>query len=188
MELGVVKKPENPDLEDGFVFREVSRADLVGSYVGHTAPKVQKAVKSAFGGVLFIDEAYSLIQGERDSFGQEAVDTLIKEIEDHRDKVIVILAGYHKEMDTFFKSNPGFQSRVPFRFDFADYSCEELSEMSGMSLKKQNITPTVEAKSWISKMVGEKTGCCSEAQLEGGTCSGATRDNGNGRAAWICLD
>ena len=60
--------------------------------------------------------------------------------------------------------------------------------MSGMSLKKQNITPTVEAKSWISKMVGEKTGCCSEAQLEGGTCSGATRDNGNGRAAWICLD
>lgn len=188
VELGVVKKPENPDLEDGFVFREVSRADLVGSYVGHTAPKVQKAVKSAFGGVLFIDEAYSLIQGERDSFGQEAVDTLIKEIEDHRDKVIVILAGYHKEMDTFFKSNPGFQSRVPFRFDFADYSCEELSEMSGMSLKKQNITPTVEAKSWISKMVGEKTGCCSEAQLEGGTCSGATRDNGNGRAVRNILE
>lgn len=188
VELGVVKKPENPDLEDGFVFREVSRADLVGSYVGHTAPKVQKAVKSAFGGVLFIDEAYSLIQGERDSFGQEAVDTLIKEIEDHRDKVIVILAGYHKEMDTFFKSNPGFQSRVPFRFDFADYSCEELSEMSGMTLKKQNITPTVEAESWISKMVGEKTGCCSEAQLEGGTCSGATRDNGNGRAVRNILE
>jgi len=183
-----VKKPEKQDLEDGFVFREVSRADLVGGYVGHTAPKVQKAVKSAFGGVLFIDEAYSLIQGERDSFGQEAVDTLIKEIEDHRDKVIVILAGYHKEMETFFKSNPGFQSRVPFRFDFADYNCEELAAMSGMTLTKQNITPTVDAQSWISKMVQEKTGCCSQAQLDNGSCNGATRDNGNGRAVRNILE
>ncbi|CAJ1452359.1 unnamed protein product [Effrenium voratum] len=126
VELGVVK---HEDADEGFVFKEVSRADLVGGYVGHTAPKVQAAVKSAFGGVLFIDEAYSLIQGERDSFGQEAVDTLIKEIEDHRDKVIVILAGYHKEMEKFFDSNPGFQSRVPFRFDFADYSCEALGPL-----------------------------------------------------------
>ena len=105
---------------------EVSRADLVGRYVGHTAPLTNKVVQSAIGGVLFIDEAYSLYRGKDDSFGLEAIDTLVKGIEDNRDNLIVILAGYSNEMQEFLTSNSGLKSRFPNVINFPDYTGEEL--------------------------------------------------------------
>ncbi|CAJ1415712.1 unnamed protein product [Effrenium voratum] len=183
VELGVVKsETAEDDSAEELVFKEVSRGDLVKSNLGQTAVSVRAAVQSAFGGVLFIDEAYSLVRGRKDMLGQEAVDTLIKEMEDHRDKVIVILAGYQEEMETFFESNPGFKSRVPFAFEFSDYSCEELAEIGRYSLSKQTIFPTEEADAWMSKVVARQTGCCTQAQVAAGSCRGAARDNGNGRS------
>ncbi|CAE7246758.1 spoVK, partial [Symbiodinium sp. CCMP2456] len=117
------------------VFNEVARSDLVAQYVGQTAPKVQKEVNKSLGGVFFLDEAYSLVNGERDQFGHEAVDTLIKEMEDKRANFVVICAGYEDEMDAFFDSNPGFKSRVPFTFFFEDYTCPQLMEIGLLSLK-----------------------------------------------------
>ncbi len=109
---------------------EVSRGDLVGRYVGHTAPLVNQVLKSALGGVLFIDEAYSLYRGEDDSFGLEAIDTLVKGIEDNRDNLIVILAGYSKEMEGFLEANSGLKSRFPNIINFPDYTGEELVSIS----------------------------------------------------------
>ncbi len=105
---------------------EVTRADLVGRYVGHTAPLTTQVIQSALGGVLFIDEAYSLYRGKDDSFGLEAIDTLVKGMEDHRDDLIVILAGYSREMEQFLTSNSGLKSRFPNIIEFPDYSGEEL--------------------------------------------------------------
>ena len=105
---------------------EVTRADLVGRYTGHTAPLTNSVIESALGGVLFIDEAYSLYRGEQDSFGLEAIDTLVKGIEDHRDDLVVILAGYTKEMQLFLSANSGLASRFPNQIEFPDYSGEEL--------------------------------------------------------------
>ena len=99
---------------------EVTRADLVGRYVGHTAPLTTQVLKSAVGGVLFIDEAYSLYRGKDDSFGLEAIDTLVKGMEDHRDDLIVILAGYSKEMAEFLTANSGLKSRFPNISEFPD--------------------------------------------------------------------
>ena len=105
---------------------EVTRADLVGKYVGHTAPLTMEVIKSALGGVLFIDEAYSLYRGKDDSFGLEAIDTLVKAMEDHRDDLIVILAGYSKEMEEFLEANSGLKSRFPNIINFEDYSADQL--------------------------------------------------------------
>ena len=105
---------------------EVTRADLVGRYVGHTAPLTNQVIRSALGGVLFIDEAYSLYRGRDDSFGLEAIDTLVKGIEDHRDELVVILAGYTREMEQFLTANSGLESRFPNRIEFPDYTGEEL--------------------------------------------------------------
>lgn len=116
---------------------EVSRADLVGRYVGHTAPLVNQVVKSALGGVLFIDEAYSLHRGREDSFGLEAIDTLVKAIEDNRDDLIVILAGYSNEMQTFLESNSGLKSRFPNIIDFPDYTGEELLAIGKLTAKSK---------------------------------------------------
>ena len=105
---------------------EVTRADLVGRYVGHTAPLTNSVIQSALGGVLFIDEAYALYRGGEDSFGLEAVDTLVKGIEDHRDDLVVILAGYTKEMQLFLSANSGLASRFPNQIEFPDYTGAEL--------------------------------------------------------------
>ena len=105
---------------------EVTRADLVGRYVGHTAPLTNQVIRSALGGVLFIDEAYSLYRGKDDSFGLEAIDTLVKGIEDHRDELVVILAGYTREMQQFLTANSGLESRFPNRIEFPDYNGAQL--------------------------------------------------------------
>ena len=116
---------------------EVSRADLVGRYVGHTAPLTNQVIQSAIGGVLFIDEAYSLYRGRDDSFGLEAIDTLVKGIEDNRDNLIVILAGYSKEMAEFLTSNSGLKSRFPNVINFPDYTGEELLAIAKINAKSR---------------------------------------------------
>ena len=116
---------------------EVTRADLVGRYTGHTAPLTNSVIESALGGVLFIDEAYSLYRGEQDSFGLEAIDTLVKGMEDHRDELVVILAGYTKEMETFLTANSGLASRFPNRIEFPDYTAEELLQITHVQAKNK---------------------------------------------------
>lgn len=105
---------------------EAERADLVGEYIGHTAQKTKELIRRALGGVLFIDEAYTLVQGGEKDFGREAIATIVKAMEDHRENLIVILAGYCFEMDTFMRSNPGLRSRFPIQIEFPDYESEEL--------------------------------------------------------------
>ena len=114
---------------------EVTRADLVGRYSGHTAPLTTHVIESALGGVLFIDEAYSLYRGEQDSFGLEAIDTLVKGMEDHRDELVVILAGYTKEMETFLTANSGLASRFPNKIEFPDYTADELLDITAVLAK-----------------------------------------------------
>ena len=105
---------------------ETDRMGLVGQYVGHTAKKTSEMVDQALDGILFIDEAYSLANGNENDFGQEAIDTLVKRMEDHRDRLIIIVAGYPDEMEAFIQSNPGFDSRFNLLIDFKNYSTEEL--------------------------------------------------------------
>ncbi|CAJ1428118.1 unnamed protein product, partial [Effrenium voratum] len=143
---------------------------------------VISAVEKAIGGVLFIDEAYSLKKEGKDAFGQEAVDTLIKEIEDKRDKVIAIFAGYEKEMETFFEANPGFKSRVPFKFYFDDYTCSELSQIAGIFMEDKGFRATDGAQLWVNRTVRFATGCC-----DTGDCQ-AKRDSGNGRTVRNILE
>ncbi|MCR5204629.1 MAG: AAA family ATPase [Lachnospiraceae bacterium] len=119
---------------------EVSRADLVGRYVGHTAPLTNQVISSAIGGVLFIDEAYSLYRGKDDSFGLEAIDTLVKGIEDNRENLIVILAGYSNEMQEFLTSNSGLKSRFPNVINFPDYTGEELLKIAKSIAKSKGYT------------------------------------------------
>ena len=119
---------------------EVTRADLVGRYTGHTAPLTNSVIESALGGVLFIDEAYSLYRGEQDSFGLEAIDTLVKGMEDHRDELVVILAGYTREMETFLTANSGLASRFPNRIEFPDYTAEELLQITRVLAKNKGYT------------------------------------------------
>ena len=116
---------------------EVTRADLVGRYTGHTAPLTNSVIESALGGVLFIDEAYSLYRGEQDSFGLEAIDTLVKGMEDHRDELVVILAGYTREMETFLTANSGLASRFPNRIEFPDYTAVELLQITQVLAKNK---------------------------------------------------
>ncbi|WP_044640339.1 AAA family ATPase [Risungbinella massiliensis] len=129
---------------------EVSRSDLVGEYLGQTAPKVRDAVNRARGGILFIDEAYSLAQ---DKFGQEAVNELIKEMEDKRDELVIILAGYKDHIDKLMDTNPGFRSRIPYRFHFHDYSHEEIFTILTNSLKKNHLLLNAENEQLISQLL-----------------------------------
>jgi probable Rubsico expression protein CbbX len=117
----------------------VTRDDLVGQYIGHTAPKTKEILKKAMGGVLFIDEAYYLYRQENErDYGQEAIEILLQVMENQRDDLVVILAGYADRMDRFFRSNPGFRSRIAHHVDFPDYAEEELFAIAGKMLAEQN--------------------------------------------------
>ncbi len=114
----------------------VTRDDLVGQYIGHTAPKTKEVLKKAMGGVLFIDEAYYLYRPENErDYGQEAIEILLQVMENQRDDLVVILAGYRDRMDTFFKSNPGMSSRIAHHIEFPDYSHDELLQISDRMLE-----------------------------------------------------
>lgn len=117
---------------------EAERADLVGEYIGHTAQKTKELIKKSLGGILFVDEAYTLAQGGEKDFGKEAVATLVKSMEDNRDNIIIILAGYCREMDEFLNSNPGLRSRFPVQIDFADYDREELFHIALQMYKERD--------------------------------------------------
>ncbi len=117
----------------------VTRDDLVGQYIGHTAPKTKDVLKKAMGGVLFIDEAYYLYRPENErDYGQEAIEILLQVMENNRDDLVVILAGYKDRMDTFFRSNPGMSSRIAHHIDFPDYSEEELLAIADKMLAQMN--------------------------------------------------
>lgn len=154
-------------IENGH-FVEVSREHLVVDHIGGTAPKTRKVLESALGGVLFIDEAYALKNGNNDQFGQEAIDTITKFVEDHKGELIVILAGYTDEMNEFLKSNPGLKSRFPNVIEFPDYTPEELRDIAKVMLKNESFK------------IDEKT---NHALLEVLTRKqiGGRNDNGNGR-------
>jgi probable Rubsico expression protein CbbX len=125
----------------------VTRDDLVGQYIGHTAPKTKEILKKAMGGVLFIDEAYYLYRPENErDYGQEAIEILLQVMENRRDDLVVILAGYADRMDRFFTSNPGFRSRVAHHIDFPDYTPAELLQIAEMMLQQQNYRFTPEAR------------------------------------------
>lgn len=109
---------------------EVTRADLVAQYVGQTAPKTKQMIQASLGGILFIDEAYALYRGKEDSFGLEAIDMLVKGMEDHRDEFVVVLAGYTKEMTTFLEANSGLKSRFPNIIEFPDYTASQLLQIA----------------------------------------------------------
>src|SRR5438045_769335 len=116
----------------------VTRDDLVGQYIGHTAPKTREVLKRAMGGVLFIDEAYYLYRQENErDYGQESIEILLQVMENQREDIVVILAGYKDRMETFFQSNPGVSSRIAHHLDFPDYSLEELRAIAQLMLAEQ---------------------------------------------------
>jgi probable Rubsico expression protein CbbX len=117
----------------------VTRDDLVGQYIGHTAPKTKEVLKKAMGGVLFIDEAYYLYRPENErDYGQEAIEIMLQVMEERRDDLVVVLAGYKDRMDTFFRSNPGMASRIAHHVDFPDYDADELLRIARLMLERMN--------------------------------------------------
>src|ERR1700748_1783769 len=125
----------------------VTRDDLVGQYIGHTAPKTKEILKKAMGGVLFIDEAYYLYRPENErDYGQEAIEILLQVMESQREDLVVILAGYGDRMEKFFQSNPGFRSRIAHHIDFPDYSEAELLAIAELMLQQQNYRFSPEAR------------------------------------------
>ncbi|MUV39877.1 Stage V sporulation protein [Lentibacillus sp. JNUCC-1] len=129
---------------------EAERADLVGEYIGQTAQKTKAIVKKAMGGILFVDEAYSLGRGGEKDFGKEAIDTLVKHMEDHHNDFVLILAGYPYEMERFLTLNPGLKSRFPFIVEFKDYDTEQLIEIAERMAQEREYKLTREAK-WVLK-------------------------------------
>ncbi|WP_416798495.1 CbbX protein [Ciceribacter azotifigens] len=132
----------------------VTRDDLVGQYIGHTAPKTKEILKKAMGGVLFIDEAYYLYRQENErDYGQEAIEILLQVMENQRDDLVVILAGYADRMDRFFESNPGFRSRIAHHIDFPDYTDDELLTIAEMMLSDQNYGLDTEARRVMAQYI-----------------------------------
>lgn len=125
---------------------EAERADLVGEYIGHTAQKTRDLIKRSLGGILFIDEAYSLARGGEKDFGKEAIDTLVKHMEDKQHEFILILAGYSREMDHFLSLNPGLHSRFPLVIDFPDYSVDQLMDISRRMIEEREYVWSREAE------------------------------------------
>lgn len=156
-EIGIIKTGE---------FIEVGRANLVAQYVGQTAPMVQNVFQRAKGGVLFIDEAYSLLEEGSGGFGDEAINMIVQEMENNRKDIIVIFAGYPDEMDEFFLRNPGLRSRVPFRVRFDDYTTDELADICELEAGKRGFLVDNNAKAFIKEI-----------------CASSTKniENGNGR-------
>jgi probable Rubsico expression protein CbbX len=135
----------------------VSRDDLVGQYIGHTAPKTKEVLKKAMGGVLFIDEAYYLYRPENErDYGQEAIEILLQTMEDHRDDLVVILAGYKERMDIFFRSNPGMASRIAHHIDFPDYGEVELFAICELMLAKMHYRLDEAAKPVMLEYIGRR--------------------------------
>jgi probable Rubsico expression protein CbbX len=132
----------------------VTRDDLVGQYIGHTAPKTREVLKRAMGGVLFIDEAYYLYRPENErDYGQEAIEILLQVMENQRDDLVVILAGYKERMDRFFASNPGMASRIAHHIDFPDYSEEELFAIAELMLERIQYRLSADAASALREYV-----------------------------------
>ncbi|WP_239614356.1 AAA family ATPase [Cohnella mopanensis] len=121
-------------------FVEVERADLVGEYIGHTAQKTRELVKKSLGGVLFVDEAYSLARGGEKDFGKEAIDTLVKAMEDYKNQFVLILAGYTLEIEAFLLTNPGLPSRFPIQMEFPDYTVDQLVQIAEGMTKEREYT------------------------------------------------
>lgn len=134
-------------LEKGHLV-EAERADLVGEYIGHTAHRTRELIKRALGGILFIDEAYTLARGGEKDFGKEAIDTLVKAMEDQKDQLILILAGYSQEMRAFMAANPGLPSRFPIRLHFPDFTLKELMTIAEQMLEEKEycLTPIAAKK------------------------------------------
>ncbi len=132
----------------------VTRDDLVGQYIGHTAPKTKEVLKKAMGGVLFIDEAYYLYRPENErDYGQEAIEILLQVMENHRDDLVVILAGYKDRMDTFFQSNPGMSSRISHHIDFPDYSEPELLQIAEKMVGQMNYRLDADAEQAMDEYI-----------------------------------
>jgi probable Rubsico expression protein CbbX len=135
----------------------VTRDDLVGQYIGHTAPKTQEVLKRAKGGVLFIDEAYYLYRPENErDYGQEAIEILLQVMENQRDDLVVIVAGYGERMNTFFKSNPGLSSRIAHHLDFPDYSLEELQAIAETMLAGMQYTLSASAQEALREYIARR--------------------------------
>ncbi len=134
---------------------EVERADLVGEYIGHTAQKTREKIHKAMGGILFIDEAYSLARGGEKDFGKEAVDTLVKGMEDYKNDFILILAGYTAPMDEFMRLNPGLKSRFPIQIHFPDYSVQELLDIAGLMLEERQYRMTSRARNKLGEIIDQ---------------------------------
>ena len=154
---------------------EADRSSLVAGYVGQTALKTTAMVKSALGGVLFIDEAYALVSNDKDTFGREALDTLIKLVEDYRDDLVVILAGYHDEMSTLLSHNPGVRSRFPNVINFPNYSAPELLEIFESMIKSDDLVLDSGGRASLKEEL---------SQME----KVEDKENGNGRAMRNLLD
>ena len=132
----------------------VTRDDLVGQYIGHTAPKTKEVLKKAMGGVLFIDEAYYLYRPENErDYGQEAIEILLQVMENNRDDLVVILAGYKDKMDKFFESNPGFRSRIAHHIEFPDYSNNELLEIAEVMVASMSYEFNEESKKAMAEYI-----------------------------------
>ncbi|WP_336774717.1 AAA family ATPase [Paenibacillus sp. MMO-58] len=147
---------------------EVARQDLVGQYLGSTAPKTMAKINEAIGGVLFIDEAYTLARNDSDSFGLEAIDTIVKAMEDHRDNLVVVIAGYTQEMETFLRANPGLRSRFPFIVEFPDYKPDDMLDILLRIAKSNGFEIDQNANEGLLELFGQR-------QIPG------RNDSGNGR-------
>ena len=147
-EMGVLQK--------GHVL-EIERADLVGEYIGHTAQKTRDQMKKAQGGVLFVDEAYSLARGGEKDFGKEAIDCLCKGMEDGRESLVLILAGYTDEMNWFMETNPGLRSRFPIHLSFPDYTTDQLLDIADKMLQQRQYIISSSAREELRLIVEKKS-------------------------------